>query len=210
MLTDIQLKVLGKKMQFPLEDVVFKDELPRRPKCNVGYIVNLDDEFDDDHNPNVGTHWTALYIKHFKNNGIDTYEAIYFDPYGCPPPEYVKKCVENVTGKKIPYTTKDIQSLMNNACGWYCAAFLHFICAFPHRSKDLYTDVGGFLELFDDLNESIDFKKNEYILKMFFQSSDKAKRKEIDVLPDPSTITGEDVGGGIDLVKLPVGLNVLK
>jgi len=209
MLTDTQLKVLSKKMGFDLEGIVFKDELPKKVKCNTGYIVNLEDEFDDDGSPNVGTHWTALYIKHFKHNGVDTYEPIFMDPYGAPPSECIKKCVENTCGKKLPYTTKDIQSLMNNACGWYCCAFLHWINVFPHRSKDLYDDVNAFMDLFDDLNTSIDFKKNEYILKMFFQSADKSKRNEIDVLPDPSTIMGEDVGGGVDMVKLPVDIKMM-
>jgi hypothetical protein len=209
MLTDIQLKVLSKKMGFSLEEVVFKDELPKKVKCNMGYIINLEDEFDDEGHKNTGTHWTALYIKHFKHNGIDTYEPIYFDPYGVPPSEWIKKCVETTCGKKLPYTTKDIQSLMNNSCGWYCCAFLHFINVFAYRSKDLYEDVNGFMDLFDDLNTSIDFKKNEYILKMFFQSNDASKRKDIDVLPNPDTINGEDVGNGVDLLKIPVGVNIM-
>ena len=46
-----------------------------------------------------------------------------------------------------------------------------------------------FLHYFDDLNKSIDWKKNEYILKMLFQSSDPALRKEIDVIGHPDHIT---------------------
>ena len=86
---------------------------------------------------------------------------------------------------------KDVQSLMNNACmcGYYCVAFLHYINAWQHRTKDLYADVDIFLHYFDDLNKSIDWKKNEYILKMFFQSSDPALRKEIDVIGHPDHIT---------------------
>ena len=30
--------------------------------------------------------------------------------------------------------------------------------------------------MFDDLNSSVDFKKNEYVLKHFFQSNDPANR----------------------------------
>jgi hypothetical protein len=51
------------------------------------------------------------------------------------------------------------------------------------------------MEMFDDLNKSIDFKKNEYILKHFFRSEDPSLRKEIDV------ITSEDEKGGIDAFK---------
>jgi hypothetical protein len=79
---------------------------------------------------------------------------------------------------------------MNSACGWYCLAFLHFINVYPQRSKSLYWDTEAFLCLFEDLEKSIDFKKNEYILKMFFQPEDPAKRKAIEVFADPDEITG--------------------
>ena len=53
------------------------------------------------------------------------------------------------TGKKLPYTEKDVQSLMSNACGYYCCAFLHYINAWQHRTKDLYSDVDMFLHYFE-------------------------------------------------------------
>ena len=72
-----------------------------------------------------------------------------------------------MVGFKLPYNTKDIQSLMNSVCGWYCLAFLHYINAYDKRSKDLYTDCEDFTDLFDDLNKSCDHLKNENILKHF-------------------------------------------
>ena len=113
------------------------------------------------------------------------------------------------TGKQLPYTEKDVQSLMNNACGYYCAAFLHYINAWQHRTKDLYSDVDMFLHYFDDLNKSIDWKKNEYILKLFFQSSDPTLRKEIDVISHPEHITQADTGKGIDILKIPVSTKLM-
>ena len=80
-------------------------------------------------------------------------EPIFFDPYGAPPSESIKKFVLDNTGKKLPYTEKDVQSLMNNACGYYCAAFLHYINVQQHRTKDLYSDVDMFLHYFDDTFE---------------------------------------------------------
>ncbi len=88
----------------------------------------------------------------------------------------------------MPYNTKDIQSLMSDACGWYCCAFLHFINNFSHRTKNLYNDTDNFLEMFDDLNKSVDFKKNEFMLKHFFQPNDPKLRKEIDVFCDVDSI----------------------
>jgi hypothetical protein len=105
---------------------------------------------------------------------------------------------------------------MANACGWYCCAYLHFINAFPHRSGDLYQDTENFLDFFDDLNKSVDFKKNEFILKHFFQSSDPKLRKEIDIISPTERIT-DDRNGGIDAfdndasgIRMAVDVNVIK
>jgi hypothetical protein len=53
--------------------------------------------------------------------------------------------------------------------------------ASPARSGHLYSDCEAFVDLFDDLAVSRDHLKNEWILKQFFQSSDKSKRKEAEV-----------------------------
>ena len=98
---------------------------------------------------------------------------------------------------------------MNNACGFFCLAFLHFINAWDHRTKDLYDDVACFLEYFDDLNKSIDWKKNEYILKHFFQPSDPKLRKQIEVIADIKSITEQDTGNGPDILKIPVDVNLM-
>ena len=81
---------------------------------------------------------------------------------------------------------------MNNACGFFCCAFAHYINASGYRSNDLYTDVSDFMEMFDDLNKSIDFKKNEFILKHFFRSENPKLRKEIDVIKPIESISSED------------------
>jgi len=198
-LTDYQIEELSKKMGFPLEQVCFKDELPYKIKYNKSYVINLEDEIGPDNKPNVGTHWTCFQVNKYKNGNI---EPIYFDPYGMPPPEIVKKTIERTCGQKLPYCEKDIQSLMNNACGWYCCAYLHWINSGFMKSGDIYQDTGTFLEMFDDLNKSVDFKKNEYILKNFFQPKDPKLRKEIDVFTNPSEIVTGDTGDGIDLTKV--------
>ena len=178
MLTDVQLKELAVKMQFPLESVTFKDELPSKLKYNVGYIINLENELDDKGEPNSGSHWTCFQIQKGKD-GIAL--PIYFDPFGVAAPVVVSEAVEKFCGKKLPHTTPDIQALMANCCGWYCAAFLYFINTLPSRSGHIYTDTTGFIDCFEDLNVSKNFKKNELILKYFFRNSDPAKRGEISI-----------------------------
>ena len=211
MLTDLEIKDLSKRMSIPLNGVYFKDEIPIPIKFNEVYITNLQDSETDDGYQNDGTHWTLFYVRETPNKQI---QPIYFDPYGCPPPENIKKVVEKATNKKLPYTTKDIQSLMNNACGFYCLALSHYITSSKYRSNDLYKDVDDFMDMFDDLNHSIDWKKNEYILKHFFLSSDPNKRKEVDVLTQDHSfydkILEEDEKGGRDIMKLPVDINYNK
>jgi hypothetical protein len=202
-LTDTQLTDLAKRMRIPLAGIVFKDELKSPLEYNKAYIVNLQDSTDDEGNDNDGTHWTFLQLVKYPNGKI---EKIFFDPYGAPPSSNIKKVVEQTTKSPgLPFTEKDVQSLMNNACGWYCLALGHFINASQYRSGSLYDDVSCFMDMFDDLNKSIDFKKNEYILKHFFRSEDPSLRKEIDV------ISSEDEKGGIDafkndpnMIKIPV------
>jgi hypothetical protein len=207
-LTDTQIYELARKMNIPLALVCFKDELPEKLELNKAYIINLEDSTDSEGNPNDGTHWTYLQNNKYPNDKI---ESIYFDPYGKPPPENVKRVVKQTTKKQgLPYTEKDIQSLMNNACGYYCLALGHFINASQFRSNSLYDDVATFMDLFDDLNHSIDFKKNEYILKHFFRSTDPKLRKEIDVISPIENITNEDEKGGIDAFKMPVDIKMIK
>jgi len=203
-LTDTQIIDLARKMSVPLADVCFKDELESPLEFNKCYIINIEDSVDEDGRPNEGTHWVYLQCNKYPNGKC---ESIYFDPYGKPPPENVKKTVKATTKQQgLPFTEVDVQSLMNNACGFYCLALGHFVNASQYRSGDLYTDVNSFLEMFDDLNKSVDFKKNEYILKHFFRSADPALRKEIDVIKPVDSITSEDTKGGIDGFRVPVDI----
>lgn len=209
MLTDIEVGNLADKMNIPFGGCFFKDELPPKVDVNKVYIINLQDSETEDGEQNGGTHWTMMYVRETPKKQL---QPIYFDPYGAPPPEIVKKNFEKNYNKKLPYTTKDIQSLMNNACGFYCLALGHFITASKHRSNDLYKDVDTFMDMFDDLNHSIDWKKNEYILKHFFLSSDKNANKNVNVLQDHTfydKIIEEDTGKGIDMLKLPVSVKHL-
>ena len=210
MLTDEQIKDLAQRLGVPLQGCFFKDELPKRIVTNNAYLINIQDSEDDNGNRNEGTHWTFLQVNRTPNGKI---QPIYFDPYGQPPPESVKKAVTNNFHLYLPYTHKDVQSLMNNACGFFCLAFGHFINKCPLRTCDFYRDVEEFLDIFDDLNTSVDWKKNEYLLKMFFQSEDPAKRNKLDVHSqthdDYDRILNEDEKGGRDLMKIPVDTKII-
>ena len=174
-LTDTEIFDLAKKMDVPLVFCGFKDELEtKKLQYNKSYIINMENEFDEDGQRNSGSHYTCFQVNKYPNGKT---EKVYFDSFGMPPPQIV----EEFCGGKVPYQNKNLQSLMNSACGWYCLAFLHFINACEGRSKHLYSDCENFTDMFDDLNKSTDHLKNEWILKHFFRSTDPAKRKPVEI-----------------------------
>jgi hypothetical protein len=186
MLTDVQIWDLSKKMGVPLVFCNFKSQLTGKLKYNKSYVINMQDALDKEGQKNEGSHYTAFQVNKYANGKT---QAIYFDSFGCPPP----LIIEQFCKIKLAYNHKDIQSIMNSACGWYCMAFLHYINAFQHRTKDLYSDAEHFTDLFEDLSTSSENLKNEFILKHFFQSSDPSKRISIEVDGvDTKTIISED------------------
>ena len=164
MLTDQQIESMAERMRIPLESVTFKDDLPKQLKYNRAYVINMQSELDDKGRPNSGSHWCAFQIQ---KDG-DEVRPIYFDPFGVGPPVEVSAAVERFCDKKLPFTSKDIQSLMADCCGWYSLAFLHWINASEYRTGHIYSDAESFLDMFLDLNESAEWKQNEFILKLFF------------------------------------------
>ena len=206
-LTDTQITDLCKRMRIPLGGVYFKDELPSKLDFDKSYFINMEDSVDVEGNVNDGSHWCFAQLRKYPN---DKLESIYFDPYGQPPAENVKKILKDSTGHNgVPFTEKDVQSLMNNACGFYCLAMAHYINASGYRSNNLYTDVDDFMDMFDDLNKSCDFKKNEFILKHFFRSEDPKLRREIDVIKPIESISSEDEKGGKDAFKMEVEVKMM-
>ena len=88
-----------------------KNELDKLRIEEGNYIINLDDS------QNVGSHWTALQIN--KN------KAIYFDSFGCVPPQNVTDFVKQ-TNIKLGYNNFIIQDLESEKCGFCCIAYLLF------------------------------------------------------------------------------------
>jgi hypothetical protein len=175
MLSDQEIWGLAERMRVPLVFCNFKDQLKKKPlQYNKSYVVNLENKYDDEGKRNEGSHYVCFQVNKYANGKV---EPIYFDSFGQPQPDTITEFVGGI----MPHNDKDVQSLMNSACGWYCLAFLHYINEYQGRTHDLYTDARHFISMFDDLNKSINHIKNEYILKQFFRSADPALRKTIHV-----------------------------
>jgi len=194
MLNNVQVEDLAKRMGVRLEAVCFKSELKdMKLKHNVGYIINLENEFDEDGERNEGSHYTCfLYNKYPNERCRDEY--VYFDSYGVPPPQEVLEFC-GVNEKEMPYNTIDVQSLMADCCGWFCLAFLYYINVFQGRTMDLYTDCEHFTSLFNNLNETNDWKHNEAVLKMFFRNG--PQETTLESLGFTFIPNGTDVATGI-------------
>ncbi len=179
-LTDVQLTELAKRMKFNLNGIYFADEIKCEDLRIGNYIINTSPQYDASGNQNPGTHWCVLIVT--KRDGKVWIQ--YMDPYGQPPSENLKKIVEKRYKRKINYTTKDIQSLMDSVCGWYCSAYLHFIYNFPNRTKDILYDTAIWLDFFNDLAIETDYKKNIFVLKLFYQEQGKAFKGLEDIFKD--------------------------
>ena len=195
-LTDEQIRTLAKKMGLELAFVDFKSDLLTEPlEYNKGYIVNLADEYDSKGKPNEGTHWVAFIIRKYPKGQV---APCYFDSFGCVAPKEVTNYIKHYTGEsEIPYNLKDVQSLMSGVCGYYCLAWLYFI-EHMRPTGELYHDTDQFIDMFEDLNKSADFKKNEYVLKHFFRSADPKDRIPVSVenhitKNDPDSISDTNI-----------------
>jgi hypothetical protein len=193
MLSDTQIWDLAERMDVPLVFCNFKDRLEKKKlQYNKSYIINMENEFDENGERNEGSHYTCFQVNKYPNGNV---EGVYFDSFGQPPPVSV---LNFVGMNHLPYSTKDIQSLMNSACGWYCLAFLHYINSYEGRTHHLYSDCENFMDMFEDLSKSTDHLKNEWVLKHFFRSADPSKRVPIEVgegwfkPANPDSIIAED------------------
>ena len=189
MLTNLQVEALAERMHIPLEPVVFKSELKDMVlKYNKSYIINLEDEFDETGEKNAGSHYVCFQVNNYADKPD---EYVYFDSYGCAPPNEV---LEFCKVKAIPYSEIDVQSIMADCCGFFCLAFLHFINAWEGRSGNLYQDAEHFTSLFKDMNKDNDWKFNEFVLKQFFlpPSGKKVTMQDLgfEFLPDKNIAAG--------------------
>jgi len=195
MLTDQDIFSLAKKMDIPLVFCDFKDQLKKtKLQYNKSYIINMEDAFSKDGKRNQGSHYCCFQVNKHPNGEK---EGFYFDSYGMPQPKIVNKFCK----MDLPSNDKDIQSLMNSACGWYCLALLHYINASQHRTAHLWTDLKNFIDMFDDLEKSNDHLKNEWILKHFFRSADPSKRTPVEVGTTPNTNPNNIINQDDDLRK---------
>ena len=142
----------------PLIYVGYKDLLntvPKKDRLNKFYIINLQSS-----NQGNGSHWCCFstFPKH----------CVYGDSYGIVPPTNIINFIESLGIKKIAYWYKQIQSIRQTYCGWFCLMFLDYLYQGLKRKKSLSAIMTGFQT---DFNWNFDIQEgpNNYniILKYF-------------------------------------------
>lgn len=109
-ISNVNLERLLKNVK-SFRGVYSSDNLPKNIFEHESGIVNLDKLY------NPGTHWVAYY-NHPNNKYV-----YYFDSYGLPPSESIKKYLKT-SNKQILYNTGEIQKFNSGMCGTYCVHFI--------------------------------------------------------------------------------------
>ena len=114
-----------------------RDTLPTKIKPNDMGIINLDSI------TGPGTHWTCYF------NSPKTDYVYYFDSFGMPPPEEVKKFLKT-SKKQVMYNTSEIQKISSIMCGYYCIHMLQELS----KGEDFYDAIYTFDPWPSSSNES--------------------------------------------------------
>lgn len=167
MLSNFDIDDLVVKMNIPNFKGCYYKDLLKKIEPNSSYIINLNSEYDENDKRNGGSHWVALVIDNDK-------KSIYFDPYGVDMPLEIKNLLKS-NQYKVYHTSKNIQSLMSNLCGFFCLGFIYFLTVSKQRTKDILNDASIYIDLFEDLDKVDDVYKNEFILSLFFTDRESKK-----------------------------------
>jgi hypothetical protein len=164
MLSNHDINVLVEKLNIPnFRGCFYKDKFTKI-QPNSSYIINLNSELDVYGNRNKGSHWCCLVTDDMK-------QAIYFDSYGEREPNEIRNLLKS-NQYKLGHTSKNIQSLLSNLCGFFCLSFIYFLSISKFRTKNIINNAFIYLDLFEDLDRTNDVKKNEFILSLFFKDKE--------------------------------------
>lgn len=114
----------------------FKDDIPNSLKNNESIIINLDSSSTG----RGGTHWTTL------KKTKDGY--VYFDSFGMPCPEQVKKLTK---GAKMLWNSSQFQHNDSILCGYYCV----FVLQELYKRKSYYDVLYGLNLNSTEANEAL-------------------------------------------------------
>ena len=122
-------------IKLPLENIQFKDKFKNIKAINGNYIVNIQSS-----NNGGGTHWTALIMT--------SKLSIYYDPFGLQPPQEIVEFGRR-NGRKMIYSSDQIQHKDSVFCGWFSLFLLYFITVLNSSNKHYRKLLNLHNQLFD-------------------------------------------------------------
>ena len=154
MLTNYDIIETCQRYQLPLVGVFNKNKIPPDKQFG-GYVINMENDVDENGKQLDGSHWVSFYIeKDIKGKS----HAVYFDSFGFAPPVDVQNFL--VPFVPYPYNDRDIQNINSGVCGYYCIYFIWFMASHKIKEPNLDKRYDMFLNHFDERPD-----KNLRILK---------------------------------------------
>lgn len=115
----------------PLVGIFFKNRLPDHVAPG-GYIFNLADDGEP------GTHWTGAWVEGKR--------VAYYDPFGFPAPENIKKFFRGVD-RSMLWSDIQVQNVETAICGYYVLLFLWHMA---HRRGSIHDKFQQFQRLWSN------------------------------------------------------------
>jgi hypothetical protein len=131
-----------------INEIALKDNFKTKIKPGF-YICNLDDD------NGAGTHWTCFYV-------VGKF-CLYFDSFGLPMPNEIKRYTKKYTPLSFPNQIQDIRS---EACGYYCLDFIQHFSKFKANQLDTRLKIGRRMSLFGEPYDYNNRSDNEKVLKL--------------------------------------------
>lgn len=155
LLNNSDLEEMCKNHNVPLIGVFPKDKLEYTTPTKGAYIINLDDS------DGGGTHWVGLIL--------DKYIS-YFDSFGIKKPQDIRDFIwryidENDMSDACIYSTKQIQHLKSDYCGYFVFFFLYHHLVINKGRSDNISLITEHNDLYRCNNRKINDKIIEKLIK---------------------------------------------
>lgn len=164
MLSNFEIEDLAQQLNLPLIGVYSKDEIKNIVPRVGTYIINQQNSDVGD-----GTHWTMCKIYCDDDRHEDSHEnvkvckALAFDSFGIGCSLEVSNFLKPF--KPIAQSTRQIQDLKSEECGWFCLCLDYALEHKMHKETYLQ-DYESWIQMWSD-----NTKKNSEILKAFMKKA---------------------------------------
>ena len=114
MISNFSLAEHAQRLGLPLIAITNKDKIHEIRRQDGGMIINLQDDEDHHGVDQPGSHWCGMFMRGKR--------AVWFDPFGFPPPVQVEHWLKPY--RPWIWSHKTIQNPRSEICGYFCLYFV--------------------------------------------------------------------------------------